>query len=158
MKQLLVFVVFQILLSGCPVYDPPTKSGGVYIENMSNTPVYILLSCGDSISKYYELAKYDFWTGNTKDENGKPKTDTIYPNYRIEAHDKHFVVFNQSGNKRTTGCSDNILRIFFITEKTIREKSWDEIAEKQLYVKKIILTQKELDDCGWTVRFDTPIN
>lgn len=152
-KKILVLVFLQVLFSGCPAYDPPTKFGGVNIENTSDTPVYVLISCGDSISKYYALSKYELYSPNCTGEHGNPKTDTIFPNYRVQAHNKQFVIFEQSGKMKITGCSDSTLRIFFIPEQIMREKSWNEIAAKQLYAKKIVLTQKGLDNCGWTVRF-----
>ena len=149
----LVLGLFQILFSGCPAYDPPMNYAGVNIENTSDTNVYVLISCGDAISKYYALNKYDFWSSKTTDENGNPRTDTIFPNYRVKAHESGFVIINYSIDTGTTGCSDSTLRMFFITEQVIREKSWDEIAAKQLCAKKIVMTQKELNECGWTVKF-----
>ena len=154
MKLFLILSIVLLMLTACPVYDPHYSGCGIFVENNSDLPIYICLTCQDSLSEYSELIKYEFWDAKATDEKGKQKTDTIYPNYRVVGKEKHFIPFYGSSKKKTDNCSDKKWRIFFIAEKTMREKTWNEIARQQLYEEKRISTQKELEDLNWTIDFN----
>ena len=52
-------------------------------------------------------------------------------------------------------CGKNDATIFFITEKTMRDHEWKEIHQKQLFVRKIRLTEKELVKKNWLYTYET---
>jgi hypothetical protein len=43
------------------------------------------------------------------------------------------------------------MAIFLISEKIMRENSWNQIVNKQLYIDKITMTEKELNEDGWKI-------
>jgi hypothetical protein len=100
----LLLSIFALTLIGCPVYDPPYSGGGLYVKNVSGEPIYVCLSCHDSLSLYPPLITYSFW-GNATDEFGKLKTDTIFPDYRIMMNEEHFIPFGRK-KENTSNCAD----------------------------------------------------
>ena len=97
-------------------------------------------------------------TGGGTDECGNKKKDTIAPNYRINAYSWGEINVFGTPEKPHIDCDDNKLRLYFIKEATMRTKSWEEIYRNQLYEKKIILTQKQLDNLCWKVTYESGKN
>lgn len=139
------------LLWGCPVYDP--ASGELDILNYTDSAIYVYHTCLDSLPSGFGLKLFLNAGGGTDACEHKMK-DTIAPNYRINAYGWGTFFEFGSPKKRETGCKDNALRLYFIKEITMRTKTWKEISKNQLYEKKMILTQKQLDSLCWRVTYE----
>jgi hypothetical protein len=145
MRNLFLILVIT-LLYGC-VYDPP--HGLLTVHNYSDSAVYVYLTCADSLQLTPKLNLFEYDLSNSTNARGQ-KRDPIYsPNYRVNAYSySEFAVWGTAKKPRSY-CEDKSLRLFFIKENTIRTKKWEEIYKKQLYVKKVILTEKQLNDGDW---------
>lgn len=143
----ILLLLFILMLYGCPAYDPPT--GVLTIHNYSDSAIYIYHTCEDSLQIMPRLSLFESWNANVVDAQGR-KRDSIYsPNYRINAYS--FGGINVLGTVKAPQllCKDKSIRLFIISESTMRTKNWEEICKNQLYVKKIILTEEQLSKEGW---------
>ena len=139
MKKVLIALIF---FCSC-VYDPPRKS--IEVINQTDSAIYIYYSLDDSIDLSRKLVLFESILNDG--------IETIYsPDYRVNAH--------SIGGIGTTGreslvneSNDRRLRLFFIKEKTMREKKWEDICDKHLYEKKMTLSVQELKSCNWVVKY-----
>lgn len=150
MKYLLLTIAITFL-NGCFTYDPP--SGVITILNYSDSAVYVYSTCNDSIELSPKLNLFGIWPGDVVDENGKKKEPIYSPNYRINAYSYGDINVNGTGNNPRLTCKDKKLRIFFIKEQAMRNKSWEEICKAQSYVKVMILTESQLDSLNWKITY-----
>ena len=147
---LLSFVVF---LQGCIfTYDPPP--GSIEIHNYSDSVIYVYHSCSDSLELDHKLDLFYICTGigMVTDASGniRQDTDSIHsPEYRIGAYDYGNVVLCGSKRRPRLCCDNDTLYLFFIKESVMRTMSWEEICEKQQYEQRVVLTEEQLDSCGW---------
>lgn len=140
------------LLEGCALFmDPPT--GELKILNYTDSAVYVYSTCSDSLPYEYALQLFLNY-GSDIDECGNKMRDTIAPNYRINAYS--WGVISGFGNAKNlqTQCKDNRLRLYFIKEATMRTKPWEEIYKHQLYEKKMVLSQGQLENLCWKVIYE----
>jgi hypothetical protein len=93
--------------------------------------------------------------GGGTDAYGHKMKDTIAPYYRINAYSWGGITGLGTPKKKETTCKDNKLRLYFIKEITMRTKTWEEICKNGLYVKKMILSQQELDSLNWRITYET---
>jgi hypothetical protein len=145
----IISIALIIILQGCiPVMDPPNSGGLITIHNYSDSAIYVYLTCKDSIQMTPKLGLFEVLHGSI-DENGK-KRDSVYsPNYRVNAYT--YGDFEVSGTREHPKlyCDNKIIYAFIISEKNMRTKQWKEICTKQLYEKKYIFTEEQLDKIGW---------
>jgi hypothetical protein len=144
-------IVFLVLVvSGCPVYDPPT--GVLTIVNSSGSSWYVYDSCG-SLSNEKELAYHFSWNAEAYDQYGNEMEFPKFPFYRVDPGDSSY--FRGYGNLKRPRihCKEGKLNLFFISEEDMRERTWAEIVEYQIYSHKYSLSQKELDSLNWVVDF-----
>lgn len=140
------------ILGGCALFmDPPT--GELRILNYTDSAIYVYSTCSDSLPYEYGLKLFVNYGGGT-DECGNKMRDTSSPNYRINAYSYGTISGFGSPEKRQTQCTDNKLRLYFIKEITMRAKTWEEIYKNQLYEKKMILTQEQLNNLCWKVTYE----
>lgn len=134
-----------LLLGGCPVYDPPEAA--IDILNTSDSTVYVYQTCQDSIPSRPELELFDSF-------RQEPEGDTtrFSPSYKIESDSVAFFKGIRKGNQ--VACEDGKVRFFFISERVMRTKSWDEIYESQLYKSKVVRSQDELRRSNWVVTYN----
>lgn len=142
MKKNIVFL-FIPFFCGCLISDPPPKS--ILIRNSTDSAIYVYYSFNDSIESSRELVLFE--------NNRYGGTDNFYsPNYRVNAYSIGGIGI--TGRKKLVDCSrDKKLRLFFINEVTMREKSWKQICESQIYSKKVILSVSELKRLDWIVEY-----
>jgi hypothetical protein len=93
-------------------------------------------------------------TGGGTDASGHKIKDTIAPSYRINAYSWGSIGGLGTPNKQETECKDNKLKLYFIKEITMRTKTWEEICKDQLYEKRVILTQQQLDNLNWRITYE----
>lgn len=149
MKKLCVICIALILI-GCPTYDPP--DGMLSIKNTSSETVYVYLTCSGMLPETPELKLYLNIGNSVFDEAGNKVKDTIYfPNYRIEPDSIGFLGVWGTPKKPKIPCETQSMNLFFISEFVMRKYTWEEIAQKQLYEKKMIFTQRQLDSLSWRV-------
>lgn len=150
MKNL--FPLFLIICCyGCPSFDPPT--GILCIHNYSDSAIYVYESCDDSLSSTGELSLFLKFYGGV-DENGKPKDPIYSPNYRVNAYSYgEFAGYGTPNNPKLYCKGQDHITLFFISENTMRNHSWNEVVDRQLFEKKIRLNQTQLDSLNWKVTY-----
>jgi hypothetical protein len=75
----------------------------------------------------------------------------MYPSYRIGIDSTGCVPIGWSKESTIRKCEDKKLRYFFIVDTVMRDNTWKEVCEKQLYEKKMVFTEEELIQMDWTV-------
>ena len=73
----------------------------------------------------------------------------ISPEYRINAYAYGAIDIGGNKKKPQLNCEEKVVTLFFISEQTMRNYSWEEISSKQMFIKKIILTEEELKNNDW---------
>lgn len=147
MKHILL-ISFIGFLHSCITYDPPT--GVLKIHNYSDSAIYVYHSYSDSLELDHKLNLFDTWNAEITDASGRIIQDTIYsPNYRANAYAYSEINVCGTGNNPRLCCDNDTLYLFFIKESVMRTMSWEEICEKQQYEQKVVLTEEQLNSCGW---------
>ena len=151
----------MVALNGCiiPVYDPPR--GSIELHNYSDQPIYVYSNYEDTLPptpalelfNTYDSKRYDAWG------NEMPKPTLSVPEERIDAYSYGKV--RTGGSKRHPSIGhpknpDNKLYLFFITEETMRNHTWEEIWKDQLYVKKDSVTEGEMEKTLWRYTYFPP--
>ena len=143
-------VFFLLVLSGCPVYDPP--SGVLTVVNSTGSTWYVYDAC-DSLSKNRELTYYFKWDVEAYDQHGNKKQFPKFPRYRLDPGDTALFPGYGTLNKPRIRCKGGKLNLFFISEMDMRTRTWEDISREQIYSYKHSFSQKELDSLGWLVNF-----
>lgn len=151
MKKI-ISLICVFLFYGCIfTYDPPQKFIDVY--NNSDSTIYVAYSYTDSLSKYPMLCLFDTLKVNATDAQGNSITGKIYsPNYRINPYS--FGTIEAPAEKSSfKNIPDGKLRVFFISEHTMKTRTWNDIYSNQLYQKKVKYTYKELQECHFSITY-----
>jgi len=135
MRERLFIIILLFLSCIFPAYDPPEQY--VFIQNTTDSAIYVYYTCFDSLPKEPALKLF-------VKEKGMDKPIQS-PEYRINAHSNGLVPL-YSLKVESEKSKDKKLKLYFITEKNIKEKKWDEIYKNQLYEKKIIISSEELKE------------
>jgi hypothetical protein len=150
----ILLLSFVVLLQGCIfTYDP--APGSIEIHNYSDSVIYVYDSYSDSLELDQELELFNIFirTGLVTDASGKIRqdTDSIHsPSYRIGAYDYGEIVACGTCNNPSLCCNNDSIYLFFIKESVMRTMSWEEICEKQQYEQRVVLTEEQLDNSGWS--------
>lgn len=151
MKKLFFIIPALIIFYGCPAYDPSQEM--INIHNNTDSAIYVYHSCSDTLPRAPALRLFEILNNNATDAKGKMKKGEFYsPDYRINAY-SYGVIGIPANKSSLKECCDGKMRFFFIKEKTMREKTWEEIYKNQLYDKKIALTKEDLKKCNWIVTY-----
>ncbi|MDH8702171.1 hypothetical protein M2138_001531 [Dysgonomonadaceae bacterium PH5-43] len=124
----LIFISCVFLFCGCIfTYDPPR--GVIYIHNNSDEPIYVYNEYGhsDSLPLITLLAFFDL----------------IDVNQTIEQ------TVGGIRKKPYLSNEEKVTTLFFFTEETIRNYDLEEIYKNQMFVKRVVLTQEELENSNW---------
>lgn len=141
MKKGILIYIISLILYSC-VYDPPQEKG-IRFYNNSDSAIYVQYSFTDSLIISNNLTLFDNFGSKVTDH-------LVSPCYRLNAFSVGFL--KRHGRKSLVYKSkDKKLRLFFIKEKTMRTKTWVEICSKQIYVKRMVLTLKDLERTNWNV-------
>ena len=146
MKKL-IFICCIFLFSGCIfTYDPAI--GELTIRNNSDEAVYVYQKCGkvNVLPSEPKLELFQLISLDTKDPN---RDMLISPEYRINAYAYGAIDIGGTKRKPQLNCEEKVVTLFFISEQTMRNYSWEEISSKQMFIKKIILTEEELKNNDW---------
>ena len=136
-------------MSSC-VYDPPMAFLNIY--NYSDKAVYYSITYNktDSLPQKPRLKLFYNWDMNIKDKLGnKIFSPIIQTGYRIDAYDVGREMMPGSRDNPSFPSGVNEITIFFITEEIMREYSWKQIYNMQLYESKVMLTEGELKGKCW---------
>ena len=152
-KLNLCLILNMLLITISCVYDPPNP-GATYIYNCSDKAIYVYYSKNGKLEieprlELFEPKKEEFMFENI----GCAKL-LQPPMYRVNAYEQ-----KEMSNEylEEWGHDEDTLVFFFITEKTMKESSWEDIVYKQLFEKKISLTIEEYHDLFKVVTY-TPNN
>lgn len=141
MKKLF-FIVFLCLMNSCDDAGPVLE-----VYNYSDEAVYFSYVFGkvDSLpQKPYLRLFYNDNTNMTDALGNKIFGPVSQGEYRIDAYDVGGIRFYIINDDLAFPEGVNEMTMFFITEKTMREYSWEEIYEKQLYESRVVITESEL--------------
>lgn len=124
-------------------YDPPRK--GITVLNYTESAIYIAYSFDDTININQKLFLFEVeYYNNTK--------HIINPSYRIDAYATNGIgmpgreeLLNESPDKK--------IRLFFITEKVMKTKTWEDICKMKLYEKRVTLSISDLKSTNWIVKY-----
>ncbi len=146
------YVIFigLIALIGCSGHQPELPMEVITIGNYTDSALYVFCSCEDSLPIMPFLKLFDTATASfVIDEKGN-KLDSIYcPNYRINAYSGGNLSLKDIVKDNHVFCKNKSIKLYFIKEQILRTKSWNEIYKKQLYARKIILTDSMLVSSKW---------
>jgi hypothetical protein len=158
MKKLLLILLAGGICTGCPflpVMDP--ARGSVDIRNYSDRPIYFYESWDDSLALNPSL---DLFVNISYPDTTKTfrimwrSADTIYaPSYRIDAYNVGSIVVSGSPERPKFPNKTDTLSLFFITEETMRNYSWEEIWRQQMYVKKVSFSEADMQKRHWAYTY-----
>jgi len=138
MKKI-ICISCMFLFSSC-FYDPPR--GSIYIRNYSDRPIYLYESWDDSLALNPGL---DLFVNSMAPDTTKTfcilwrSADSIYcPSYRIDAYDFGELVVMGTFNTPQFPNGSDTLSLFFITEESMRNYSWEEICAGKCMSKKFL--------------------
>ena len=150
MKKLIYIILLLMLHSCIFTFDP--LSGSLHIRNNTDEAIYVRFKCGktDSLPLHPKLELFHFFNFNMEDARGNPiKPHFASPDYRINAYAWGALRIGGTRNNPRLPCKENEITLFFITEKTMRNYSWEEIHKNQMFVKRTVLTAEELESKNW---------
>lgn len=149
MKIIKLTIAIVLLFNVSCAYDPPFKSLEIY--NNSDDAIYVFFSNKDSITISPKLELF------VKDTTGLYFTsyDSIYsPEYRVNARSFSYLREKSVSTSKWIPFTDkDFVNFFFITENTMKNYSWEEIVEKQLYVKKVRYSYKQLEKLKFRIMY-----
>lgn len=137
----LFFFISLVLLSGCPVYDPPNP-GPAFIYNCSNEAIYVYHSQNGKLEMEPRLVLFEKKKSEFMFENTGCANLLKSPKYRINAYEEAEVTFPFGKDSQHR---DSVI-YYFITEQTMKESSWEEIVNQQLYERRISLSSEAYFD------------
>lgn len=138
-----IFLLIVLVLYGC-IYDPPKKSLEIY--NYSDEAIYIYFSYKDSLQIMPKFVLFYKISGLGYDENNVKIDTVVSPDYRINAHNYSYLRESSVSSTKWIPFPDkDYVIFFFIKESTMKKYTWEEIVTKQMYVKKVKYTYKELE-------------
>lgn len=146
MKKL-IFICCIFLFSGC-IFTYDSAIGELTVRNNSDEAVYVYRRCGkvNVLPSEPKLELFQLISLDTKDPN---RDMLISPEYRINAYAYGAIDIGGNKKKPQLNCEEKVVTLFFISEQTMRNYSWEEISSKQMFDKKIILTEEELKNNDW---------
>lgn len=143
MKKLFFLLIIIMLFDGCLVTDPKPKS--IEVENCTDSAIYVYYSFKDSLERGRSIELFTKYKYAGVDKY-------ISPDYRINAFS--FGGIGIAGRESLLNKStDKNIRLFFIKEETMKNKTWDEICKHQNYTKKMTLSLEELEKDNWIVEY-----
>jgi hypothetical protein len=142
LKKYFIIVFLLVTFPKC-MYDPPRH--GISVLNYTGSAIYVSYSLNDSINSNNKLELFETYNYN----NSK---HIVSPHYRIDACNIGSI--GVSGREELLNESpDKKIRLFFISEKTMRSKTWKEIINKKEYIKKVTISIDDLKNKNWMVRY-----
>lgn len=164
MKKIFVPIAFMVALNGCiiPVYDPPR--GSIELHNYSDRPIYVYSNDEDTLPltpalELFHSASSDYNKDYDAWGNPMPVPTMYTTDERIDAYNYGKVWTGGTHKHPSIGHPknpDNKLYLFFITEETMRNHTWEEIWKDQLYVKKDSVTEGEMEKTLWRYTYFPP--
>ena len=154
MKKILFLIACGLFCSCIFTWDPPR--GRFNIFNKSDEAVYVHFNCGniDSLPLNPKLELFIFSSVKMEDAQGNSIEPLfLSPEYRINAHTYGSMAIWGTPNNPRLPCDENIITLFFIPEKTMRNYEWEEIYENQMFVKRVIITEEELKKSNWVYTY-----
>ena len=134
MKYIFIMSLSSIIFIGCPVYDAPMDI--IDIQNYSPNTIYIYETCLNQIDS---LPIRSLYLLDTTD--GVEKISS--PPYRIPAYEFKSII-SRNWKSKINNCPDSALKVFVISEQTMKTKSWEEIWKNQLYIQRAEFKYEEV--------------
>ena len=150
------YIYCLFLLQGCVfTFDPALPR--LYIHNNSDENILVYERCGNvdflpPISGY-TILRYRGDSDSVisfRDVDSVPRFSGLHLFTWVDANTVAYGTVGGTRKKPRLSCNEKEITLFFITENTILNYDWDEIHKRQMFVKKITLTEQELHDANWT--------
>lgn len=168
MKKIFTALLLVCLLSftSCLFYNfDPKSEPSIYdrawitIYNYSDSAIYVYMKDGvaDSLPLSPGLELFIKSKTETTNKFGNAIFHPIVsPEYRINAFGYGDLIIDGDCDNPKLPCGKQEVTLFFIKDKTMRNYSWAQIHEKQLYESKIVITESELKSKCWSISYISP--
>lgn len=139
MKNTLSLIFISFIMTSCIGFDRVNSEYyAINVDNQTNDVVYVCITCSDYLEGENPI--------NYLDTSYQSKRINKYTNKYI--HDYNAIGKNNDGSKNVL-CKDDKVRLFILSDSTMRNNPWWRICGKQMYERKFTLTKKELDSMNY---------
>lgn len=135
-----VFSVLSIALFAACVYDPPNP-GPSYVYNCSDEAIYVYHKLDGKLDMKAPLVLFEEKKREFMFDDLGCESLFRSPSYRINAYEEK--EFPQNFLLNDKNIVIDSLIFFFITEKTMKEMTWEEIVREQQYSKRIAISRQQ---------------
>ena len=146
-KIMYIFVLIALMFIRCSsILD---TAYNYTIINFSNENIIFVVSNSDSLGTgYIDLSNryfiaYDEWKPLIKD------SQYCY----IKKSSKKSVNSSGTSSELFTNRKDHRVRFYFISESIFMKYPWDTIVKRQMYNKKFVYTEEQMDSLGWVIEY-----
>jgi len=149
-------ILLLLLLNRCIFFPGIGPQQGIEVFNNTDSILYVAYSFSDSLGNGNPLVLFEDVNIDSNEVHAYKhnyKKHKQSPCYRLDAY-SYGGIGIPGRESLLLSCDANKLRLFFISESTMREKSWEEICTHQLYEKKLTLTRAELIEDDWIVVYE----
>lgn len=148
----LLFLIYVCTLSGCvSEYGNLLK---MTIVNNSSSNIFVYLTCTDSIKE--DVSRFYIFQikQSVHDGKGNKKNDTLFDRDKIFSKCSKEVIIGEHASSPNIICDSQKVYVFFIEDYIIKNNNKTEVFKKQLYSKKYIYTQEELEKLKWKIIYN----
>lgn len=161
MKKNKTYILLLFLIGcfyGC-TFDPK-REPMLIVNNNTEDVLYVYYSSKDSIQLKPELkSEISKHALAYTDENGTDHYTVVYPENRVDSFSKTY--FHDDGvhtkGKFRPYSNQNYVYFFFIKESTMKNFTWKDIVQHQLYEKRLKYTYAELDKMNYEISYNSPV-
>ncbi len=144
--------IIIIIIISCS-FEKKTQFDSLSIYNATSSAVYLYITSSDTLPLTPKLNLFD-----TVFLHSTQNRDTILsPIYRINAYSYYtkndLTVPNVNIEELCLKSKDLKIKLYFIKESTMRIHNWTEIYLCQLYEKKIVLSESDIQRLNWEIEY-----
>ena len=154
MRRLLFVISLLSLCYSCSTHENYEKK--LSIQNYSDSAIYVYIDSVDYLQVNRRIHLFDTNIKEKKDEYDAPLPKISSPDYRVNAYNissMNSPIIGGSESYPLINSKDSTLHVFFISESTMKNYSWKEICEKQMYLKKESYTLRLLNIKEWWITY-----
>jgi len=149
MKNLIIYLITMTMMVSC-YFHIDSSSKNLTINNYTDEAIYVYYTYYDSIQLTPKLELFVYWPDRAPDE--KDLDQYCSPEYRVNPHFYSLITGDHSSETKWIPFPDkNYVNFFFIKESTMKNYTWEEIVQKQLYERKVKYTYDELEKLNYEI-------